>query len=90
MSGFSRCGQVDGAERLATLEAMSSHHSFRTGHQNKLVSEPPIAAPDDHAQLVEADRRFQAALNKAIAAGSERITAVEATVLLKPRTNLSR
>jgi hypothetical protein len=77
---------VDSAQRLATLEA----HSFRPGHQNKLVSEPPIAAPDDHAQLVEADQRFQAALDKAISTGSEHIAAVKATVLLKPRTKLSR
>jgi len=80
--------KVDSAERLATLEAMSGH--FRPGHQNKLVSEPPVATPDEHAQLVEADQRFQAALDKAIATGSERIAAVEATVLLKPRTKLSR
>jgi hypothetical protein len=46
---------------------MSSHHNFRSGQQNKLVSEPPIAAPDEHAQLVEADQRFQAALDQAIA-----------------------
>ena len=45
--------KVDSAEGMATLEAMSSHHNFRPGQQNKLVSEPPIAAPDEHAQLVE-------------------------------------
>jgi hypothetical protein len=50
------------AEGMATLEAMSSHHNFRPGQQNKLVSEPPIAAPDEHAQFVEADQRFRAAL----------------------------
>ena len=49
--------KVDSAEGMATLEAMSSHHNFRPGQQNKLVSEPPIAAPDEHAQLVEADQR---------------------------------
>jgi hypothetical protein len=54
------------------------------------VSEPPIAAPDDHAHLVEADQRFQAALGQAIAAGGERIQAVEATVQLKRRTKLPR
>ena len=74
---------------MATLEAMSSHHNFRPGQQNKLVSEPPIAAPDDHAHL-EADQRFQAALGQAIAAGGERIEAVEATVQLKRRTKLPR
>ena len=62
--------KVDSAEGMATLEAMSSHHNFRPGQQNKLVSEPPIAAPDEHAQLVEADQRFRAALGQAIAAGS--------------------
>ena len=49
-------GKVDSAEGMATLEAMSSHHNFRPGQQNKLVSEPPIAAPDEHAPLVEADQ----------------------------------
>jgi hypothetical protein len=47
---------VDSAEGMATLEAMSSHYNFRPGQRNKLVSEPPIAAPDEHAQLVEADQ----------------------------------
>jgi hypothetical protein len=78
------------ATLMATLEAMSSHHNFRPGQQNKLVSEPPIAAPDDHAHLVEADQRFQDALGQAIAAGGERIEAVEATVQLKRRTKLAR
>jgi hypothetical protein len=82
--------KVDSAEGMATLEAMSSHHNFRPGQQNKLVSEPPIAAPDEHAQLVEADQRFRAALGQAIAAGGERIEAVEATVQLKRRTKLPR
>ena len=64
---------MDSAEGMATLEAMSSHHNFRPGQQNKLVSEPPIAAPDEHAQLVEADQRFRAeTLGQAIAAGGER------------------
>ena len=72
------------------LEAMSSHHNFRPGQRNKLVSEPPIAAPDEHAHLVEADQRFRAALGQAIAAGGERIEAVEATVQLKRRTKLPR
>jgi hypothetical protein len=75
---------------MATLEAMSSHHNFRPGQQNKLVSEPPIAAPDEHARLVEADQRFRAALGQAIAAGGERIEAIEATVQLKQRTKLPR
>ena len=68
-------------------EAMSGHHNFRPGQQNKLVSEPPIAAPDDQEKLVAADQRFQAALDKAIATGSERIAAVEATVRLNRRTS---
>src|SRR5262249_6172194 len=82
--------KVDSAEGMATLEAMSSHHNFRPGQQNKLVSEPPIAAPDEHAQLVEADQRLRAALGQAIAAGGERIEAVEATVQLKRRMKLPR
>ena len=79
---------MDSAEGMATLEAMSSHHNFRPGQQNKLVSEPPIAGSDEHPQLVEADQRFRAALGQAIAAGGERIEAVEATVQLKRRTKL--
>jgi hypothetical protein len=82
--------KVDSAEGMATLKGMSSHHNFRPGQQNKLVSEPPIAAPDEHAHLVEADQRFRAALGQAIAAGAERIEAVEATVQLKRRTKLPR
>jgi hypothetical protein len=81
---------VDSAGGMATLEAMSSHHNFRPGQRNKLVSEPPIAASDEHPQLVEADQRFRAALGQAIAAGGERIEAVEATVQLKRRTKLPR
>src|SRR5262249_57822575 len=50
----------------------------------------PIAALDEHAQRVEADQRFQAALDQAITAGGERIEAVEATVQLKRRTKLAR
>jgi hypothetical protein len=58
---------------------------------SKLVSEPPIGAPgDERAQLVEADQRFQAALAQAIAAGEERVEAVQATVYLKRRTKPSR
>ena len=73
---------------MATLEAMSGH---RQGQGNKLILEPPIAAPDEHEQLVEADQRFQAALAQAIAAGDERTEAVEATVQLKRRrTKLPR
>src|SRR6516162_10985290 len=82
--------KVDSAEGMATLEAMSSHHNFRPGQRNKLVSESPIAAPEEHAPLVEADQRFRAALGQAIAAGGERIEAVEATVQLKRRTKLPR
>ena len=78
---------MDSADGMATLEAMSN---FRPGQQNKLVSEPPIAAPDEHAQFVEADQWFRAALGQAIAAGGERIEAVEVTVQLKRRTKLAR
>ena len=49
---------------MATLEAC-------VGQQNKLVSEPPLAATDGYEQLVEADQRFRAALGQAIAAGGE-------------------
>ena len=74
-------------EHIATLDAMSGHRH----EQGNKILEPPIAAPDEHARLVEADQRFQAALGQAIAAGDERIEAVEATVQLKQRrTKLPR
>jgi hypothetical protein len=70
---------------------MSSHRDFRPAQQSKLMLEPPIAALDEHAWLVEADQRFQAALGQAIATGGERIEAIEATVQLKRRcTKLPR
>ena len=43
---------------------MSSYRDLHPEQQNKLVAEPPIAASDDHAQLVAADERFQTALDK--------------------------
>ena len=70
---------------------MHDPRTSRPGQRSKtLVSDPPIAAPDDHALLVAADERFRAALEQAIAKGRERIEAVEATVQLKRRTRLSR
>jgi len=33
-------------------ETASSHHNFRPGQRNKLVSEPPIAASEEHARLI--------------------------------------
>jgi hypothetical protein len=57
--------------------------------QSKLVAEPPLGPGDEHARLVEADQRFQAALVQAIEAGSERVEAVRATVDVKRRTKLS-
>jgi len=67
---------------------MSSPRDFRPEHQNKLLLEPPIGGSEEHAQQV-AGQRFQAALAQAIAAGDERIEAVQATVQLKRRTKLS-
>jgi hypothetical protein len=64
---------------------MGSHR-----HESKLILEQPIAAPDEHARLIEADLRFQAALDVAIATGGERIESVKATVQLKRRTKLPR
>jgi hypothetical protein len=70
---------------------MSRDENFRVGQQNKLVAEPPIAVPDEHAELVKADERFQAALHVAIASGRESVEAMQATVQLKPRrTKLPR
>jgi hypothetical protein len=62
---------------------------LRPAHRSKLASGPGIAAPDDGHALLEADQRFQAALDQAIAKGRERIEAVEATVQLKRHTKLS-
>ena len=65
--------------------------SGRHEQGSKLILEPPVAVPDEHAELIKADQRFQAALGQAIAAGGERIEAVEATVQLKRRrSKLSR
>ena len=79
---------MDSAERMAILEAMSG----RQGRGNKLIEEPALAVPpDEHAELVKADQRFQNALHVAIAAGHESIEAMQATVQLKPRrTKLPR
>ena len=67
---------------MAIFEAMSGRH----GQGSKLIEAPPVAVPDEHAELVKADQRFQAALDVAIATGGERIEAVEATVQLKRRS----
>ena len=70
-----------------TLKAMR-RQELHPAQRGNLASGPAIAAPDrgEHVQLVEADQRFQAALEHAIATGSERIEAVEATVQLKRHT----
>lgn len=72
-------------------EAMR-RQELRPAQRGSLASGPAIGAPDgeEYAQPVEADQRFQAALEHAIATGSERIEAVEATVQLKRRTALCR
>ena len=66
-----------------TLKAMR-RQELHPAQRGNLASGPAIAAPDreEHVQLVEADQRFQAALEHAIATGSERIEVVEATVQL--------
>ena len=60
-----------------TLKAMR-RQELHPAQRGNLASGPAIAAPDheEHVQLVEADQRFQAALEHAIATGSERIEAV--------------
>ena len=68
---------------------MAPPRILRPAHRSKLASGPGIAAPDDGHALLEADQRFQAALDQAIAKGRERIEAVEATVQLKRHTKLS-
>jgi hypothetical protein len=45
--------RVVGMLEASDTASLPSHHNFRPGQRNKLVSEPPIAAPDEHAQLVE-------------------------------------
>ena len=42
---------------MAIFEAMSGRH----GQGSKLIEAPPVAVPDEHAELVKADQRFQAA-----------------------------
>jgi hypothetical protein len=42
---------------------------LRPAHRSKLASGPGIAAPDDGHALLEADQRFQAALDQVIAKG---------------------
>ena len=71
------------AERLSTFVEPFQ----REEREDKETPSPGAArlVPDEHARLVEADQRFQAALGQAIAAGDERIEAVEATVQLKRR-----
>jgi hypothetical protein len=51
---------------------------------------PLIAAPHQHAQLVEVDERFHAAMAEAIVAGGERVEAMYATVDVKRRTKRDR
>ena len=80
-----RWGADDPIVERHSTEALATG-MMSDGQRSKLVSEPPIGAPgDERAQLVEADQRFQAALEQAIAAGGERKQAVEATVTLKKR-----
>ena len=74
---------LDNTEGMATLEAMGGP---RHSQGSKLILEQPVAVPDEHAELVKTDKRFQAALDVAIATGDERIEAVEATVQLKRRS----
>ena len=64
---------------------MSKHRNLRDARLSKLASGPAIAEPNDDHALVEADQRFQAALDRAITAGRERVEAVEATVDVKRR-----
>jgi hypothetical protein len=66
---------VDSGEGMVIFEAVGS----------KLIEKPPVAVPDEHAELVKADQRFQDRLHVAIAAGHESIEAMQATVQLKPR-----
>jgi hypothetical protein len=55
---------VGATEGIVTLKAMGNH---RHDQGNKLILEPPIAASEEHARLVEAGLHFQAALGQAIA-----------------------
>src|SRR5262245_26416039 len=65
---------------------MNSSHRITSGRQSKLVS---ATSRDEHAKQLDADRRFQAALDYAIAIGSERLEAARATVQLRRPTRLS-
>jgi hypothetical protein len=85
-----RTARKPSAHKWTALKA-SLH--FRRGPAPHLAPSAPeqagFAAPDDGHALLEADQRFQAALDQAIAKGRERIEAVEATVQLKRHTKLS-
>src|SRR5262245_8109706 len=77
-------------ERLSTF-VEPLRRQAREDRETPSPGARPIAVPDEYARQVEADQRFQAALGQAIAAGHERIEAVEATVQLKQRrTKLPR
>jgi DNA replication initiation complex subunit (GINS family) len=78
-------GEMAGAAFMSTPRI-----ELRPVRRGKLVSGPAIATSgEEHEKLVDADKRFQAALDHAIATGSERIEAVEATVQLRRHTGLS-
>jgi hypothetical protein len=72
-----------------TAHRLKYSHAFR---QLSTGGSSQPAVPDEHAQnWSKPISAFQAALHVAIAAGHERIEAVEATVQLKPRrTTLPR
>ena len=82
--------KVDSDESIITLRPMARPRILRPADRSKLASGPAIAVPEDeHVQLVDADQRFQAALEQAIGAGGECVEAVQTTVQLKRHTKLS-
>jgi hypothetical protein len=68
--------------QLASYHLLDDAVEQQNAFAARLASGPGIAAPDDGHALLEADQRFQAALDQAIAKGRERVEAVEATVQL--------
>ena len=57
--------------------------AIRREHQGKLLSGQAIDNGTQRGKLIQANKRFAAALDRALRTGAETIEAVEATVKLK-------
>jgi hypothetical protein len=57
--------------------------AIRREHQGKLLSGEGVDNGTERGKLIQANKRFAAALDRALRTGAETIKAVEATVKLK-------